>query len=396
MGGLALALEQAAAYFQATNSTLTEYLGLFRERRSDVLNRGEVASHPGTVAVTLGLALSRLERDTPSLPGTCGSLRAWRRADRARRAACGRDIPAGLDDDVTAVLSPLQGGQLARRDAIVALRRYSLVTPARDETVLVHRLVQAVTLDQAGAEQARAWRKAAAALIEAAIPRSPDVPETWLTCAALLPHAQAVLAYDSRGMSRLADFLSSSGSYTAALGLWQKITAARERVFGPEHPDTLTTRSSLARWTGEAGYPAAARDLLSELLPAEERVLGAEHPETLTTISSLARWTGQAGDRTTARDMYSALLPDMERVLGTYYLETLATRHNLAQQTGGAGEPTAARDMLTRLLPDVTRVLGAEHPNSLTTRASLPHWTGEAGEPCRCRLFIHAGQEACR
>ena len=46
----------------------------------------------------------------------------------------------------------------------------------------------------------------------------------------------------------------------------------RERVLGPEHPDTLTARASLARWTGQAGDPAAARDQFAELLPVRERV----------------------------------------------------------------------------------------------------------------------------
>ena len=53
----------------------------------------------------------------------------------------------------------------------------------------------------------------------------------------------------------------------------------RERVCGPEHPDTLITRASVAGWTGQAGDPAAARDQLAELLPVRERVSGPEHPD---------------------------------------------------------------------------------------------------------------------
>jgi hypothetical protein len=48
----------------------------------------------------------------------------------------------------------------------------------------------------------------------------------------------------------------------------------------------------------------------------EERVLGPEHPHTLTTRHNLALWTGQAGDAAGARDQYAALLPIRERVLG--------------------------------------------------------------------------------
>jgi hypothetical protein len=43
LGGLPLALEQAAAYIQATGTTLAEYLTLFGDRRTDLLASGEVA-----------------------------------------------------------------------------------------------------------------------------------------------------------------------------------------------------------------------------------------------------------------------------------------------------------------------------------------------------------------
>ena len=55
----------------------------------------------------------------------------------------------------------------------------------------------------------------------------------------------------------------------------------------------LATRHDLARWTGEAGDVAGARDHYAVLLPIRERVLSPDHPETLTTRSNLAYWTGQ-------------------------------------------------------------------------------------------------------
>src|SRR5258707_229057 len=57
LGGLPLALEQAAAYMQATGITLARYLPLFRTRQADLLARGEASGHPADSAVTLGLAL---------------------------------------------------------------------------------------------------------------------------------------------------------------------------------------------------------------------------------------------------------------------------------------------------------------------------------------------------
>ena len=45
LGGLPLALEQAAAYMQATGTPLARYLPLFRARQADLLARGEAAGH---------------------------------------------------------------------------------------------------------------------------------------------------------------------------------------------------------------------------------------------------------------------------------------------------------------------------------------------------------------
>lgn len=68
----------------------------------------------------------------------------------------------------------------------------------------------------------------------------------------------------------------------------------QQRVSGAEHPDTLTARHHLARWTGEAGDAVSARDQLALLLPIQQCVSGADHPDTLATQASLARWTRDA------------------------------------------------------------------------------------------------------
>jgi Domain of unknown function (DUF4062)/Tetratricopeptide repeat len=387
LGGLPLALEQAAAYVQASTDSLAGYLASFRQRRPEMLGRGEPIGYSETVATTWRLAFEDLQL---AEPGAAGLVRLM--------ACCAPEaVPLrlllqprpGLDGklgpDVAPVLMPLLDDRLAAGDAVAALRRYSLVTPAGDGLVSVHRLVQAVTIDQMPGDLAGQWRQAAAALIEDAIPCDTGLPETWPVCAALLPHAQAALADDSDGMARIANYLRSSGSYAAARDLQRRVLDARERVLGPEHPDTLAARQELAGGTGLAGDFAGARDLFTALLPACERVLGAEHPDTLTARAHLAAWTGLAGDAAAARDLFAGLLPVRERVSGPEHPDTLWTRANLARVTGEAGDPVAARDQYAGLLPVFERVFGPEHPHTLATRANLATWTGEAGDPAAAR-----------
>ncbi len=276
-----------------------------------MLGRGEPTGYSQTVATTWQLAFEHLQHAEPSAVSLLRLLAFC--APEAIPLPLLLQPRPGLGDDlgprIAPVLVPLLEDPLAAKDAIAALRRHSLISPPADGAVSVHRLVQAVTIAQMPAELAAAWQRAAAAVIQAALPADPQSPDNWDVSALLLPHAQAALADDSGSMWKIIYYLGYSGNYPAARDLQQRELQARERVSGPEHPDTLTVRASLAYWTGQAGDAAGARDQFAALLPVEERVLGSEHPETLTTRSNLARWTGQAGDAAGARDQFAALLP---------------------------------------------------------------------------------------
>jgi Domain of unknown function (DUF4062)/Tetratricopeptide repeat len=388
LGGLPLALEQAAAYLQATETGLARYLPLFRARQADLLARGEAAGHRKDVAATLGLALSRLAGQAPAAAGLVRLL-AFLAPEPVPLALllAGERAGVRLGPEAAAAVGPLLGDPVAAGDAVAALRRYSLVTPAGDGLVLMHRLVQAITRAQLTAEAAGRWRQAAAALVEQAVPAEPWLPAAWPACAVLLPHARAVLDLASDGMWRTAQYLGHSGSYPAARDLCQLVADARMAgdAYGPEHPGTLSARHSLASWTGRAGDAAGARDQCAALLPIRERVLGPEHPDTLTTRHELATWTGEAGDAAGARDQYAALLPIRERVQGPEHPDTLTARHNLARYTGEAGDAAGARDQCAALLPIRERVQGPEHPDTLSVCHSLAYWTGEAGDAAGAR-----------
>jgi len=386
LGGLPLALEQAAAYIQAAGTTLTEYLSLFQNRRADLLTRGTAADHPETVVATLGLALSRLGDEDPAAVGLLRLL-AYLAPEPVPLARLLSDaqIADQLDPSVVAVVGPLLGDPVAAGDAVAALRRYSLVSPAGDGLVKAHRLVQAITLDQMAADTVGQWRQAAAAVVEAAIPADPDQPAAWPVCAVLLPHARAVLGLTSGGMHRIANYLAHSGSSPAAWDLFQLIADALSQACGPEHPKTLSALDTVAFFTGSAGDAAGARDRHAALLPIRERVLGPEDPGTLWTRGNLAYWTGEAGDAAGARDQYAVLLPIEERVLGPEHRFTLRDRNGLARFTGSAGDAAGARDQYAVLLAFEERVLGPDHPDTLRDRGNLAWWTGEAGDAAGAR-----------
>jgi hypothetical protein len=404
LGGLPLALEQAAAYIRESVDSLAGYLALFRKRRAELLARGGPTGYDKTVASTWTLAFDRV-RDTA---GTVGILRLL--------AFCAPDAvplrrllqhPPGLVEqlgqDVTRMLVPLLGDPLVTSDAIRALRKYSLISPHDDRSVSVHRLVQAVTIDQMPKGLADRWRQAAAALIEAAMPEGSRQPQTWPVFRTLRPHADKALAAGSSGAEQIANYLGNSGSYAAARDLQHRVLAAREQTLDPAHPNVLTARRNLAHWMGQSGDPAGARDECWALLPVIAWARGAEHPDTLAVRADIANWTRKTRRRTDrggkhpdtnavrigtpgetkaargpgrAKDQYAKLLHDVKRLLGPEHLLTLEVRDGLAWSAGEAGNPVEARDQFAALLPVVKEVLGSEDPLTLHVRAGLARWTG--------------------
>jgi hypothetical protein len=116
-------------------------------------------------------------------------------------------------------------------------------------------------------------------------------------------------------------------------------------------------------------------------------VLGPDHPNTLTARNSVAGWIGSTGDPREALRLCQALLPDVERVLGPGDPETLRTRHIISHGTGGSGDAGEAMRLCKALLPDVERVLGPDHPKTLTTRFNIAFGKVRLGMPVRSCVF---------
>lgn len=75
---------------------------------------------------------------------------------------------------------------------------------------------------------------------------------------------------------------------TDAVELGERVLADSERSLGPERPETLRARLTLAVYYTEAGRTMEAIELAERVLPDFVRTLGREHPDTLAAGESLA------------------------------------------------------------------------------------------------------------
>jgi len=277
--------------------------------------------------------------------------------------------------------------------ALEHLADWSLLSFSLDgRTVIVHRLVSRVIRE----ELSRSHRltmvcRRAASLLEArahALAGSPDrlairdIPEQVTALAsAARPEADEELA---RVLLRLRFFalyhlIELGDSATQAVAVGEPLTADLERILGPDHPDTLNSRNSLAAAYQAAGRVADAIPLFEQTLVGRERLLGPEHPDTLTSQNNLAAAYEDAGRGAEARLLYELTLAARERLLGADHPSTLNSRGNLAASYREAGRVADAIPLLEQTLAARQRVLGPDHPDTMNSRNNLAAAYREAG-----------------
>jgi hypothetical protein len=73
-----------------------------------------------------------------------------------------------------------------------------------------------------------------------------------------------------------------------AITIQEKVAADLKRVLGPEHPDTLAAKVSLAFLYWSAGHTSQAVTVLKRVAADRERLLGPDHPDTRIAQRNLA------------------------------------------------------------------------------------------------------------
>ncbi|MGW7729858.1 tetratricopeptide repeat protein, partial [Streptomyces canus] len=368
LGHLALAVDLAAAYCAETGTDPRDYLDMLTRWPATMFAaRTEDGDSKRTIAQIWHHTLNRLA-DTP-LAGSLLRILAWYASD---------NIPRDLLHRLA------EPPQLAT--AIGRLAAYSMITDNHDGTLTIHRLLQALARTPDPDDPHRTpqavnhARDQAATLLADAFPTDVYHPESWPRCRALLPHTDALTRHHTpdhdtphtaHALDRAAIYRIEQGSLTLAIHAFQRALAARERVLGDDHPDTLVSRNNLAGAYQEAGDLGRAIPLHERTLTDCERVLGDDHPYTLISRSNLAYAYQAAGDLGRAIPLHERTLTERERVLGDDHPYTLTSRSLLAGAYKEGGDLGRAIPLHERTLTERKRVLGDDHPYTLISRTNL-------------------------
>jgi tetratricopeptide (TPR) repeat protein/transcriptional regulator with XRE-family HTH domain len=381
LGGLPLALDQAGAYLEETACGLSGYLDLYKRRRAALLRRRGrlVFDHPEPVAATWSLAFEQVRQIHPAaveLLRVCAFLHP-------------DAIPEELLNEGAAelgpVLAPVASDPLELDMAIEALRRYSLVRRSADSHLLtIHRLVQAVLIDQMD-EQVR--RRRAERAVRAVHRAFPTVEFTTrqrcqrcfphaLACAALIEQWDMVFPEAAQLLNRAGNYLRERGRYQEAEPLLKQALAIYEQSVEPDHPDMASCLNDLATLYWNQGKYAQAEALFQQALSIREHTLGLEHLDVASSLNDLALLYWEQGHYAQAEPLSKRALAIREQTLGPEHPATAETLNNRGILSLAQGRYAAAEALLQRSLAIWERALGPDHPQvaySLNNLAFLYH-----------------------
>ncbi|KIM72204.1 hypothetical protein PILCRDRAFT_804162 [Piloderma croceum F 1598] len=402
VGLLPLAISHAASFAKQSHKNLGDVLALYQSNHIYELIswKDDLSSYEKkSVAITFATQLVELQRQSPvcsnfltvlsffdpeSIPVNMiveGAEEWLRQPD---------DILCQTDDALThhsklQSLIALIQSPVYLQLAIQQLQHLSLVgyESTKDISVLrIHDLIR-VTIQEYARTEDTQWFHVAVALVCGAYQHVSD-PESltcWARCEMLHPHIQSLTKWDdehavgdfelNRVNFGLAKYLRCRGRYSEAETLSVWVLAGREKLLGPEHPETLLAIIELAITFILQEQFNKAESLLEQALTANEKILGAEHPNTLKTVHNLA-WTYSLQRRVSeAETLYGRALAGREKLLGPDHQDTLTTVHNLAIIYDKRGEYSEAEKLYRRSLTGTEKLLGPEHAHTLQTAECL-------------------------
>ncbi|WP_405931613.1 tetratricopeptide repeat protein [Streptomyces sp. NBC_00827] len=394
LGYLPLALEQAGAFIVQTGITIAEYSAMLRLYPQRATAAAPGGSDPErTVARIWRITLDVLEERDP------------RAVEILRNAAW--YAPTGIP---RALFEPLAEDPVDLAQLLGLLADYNMITLDR-AGVGIHRLVQMVARTPSADDPHRGQARVLAARDRAAellLDELPDDPRGnvagWPMWRALLPHVEAILDACDPGedtadidliLIRTGLFLQEQGQLSQATDYHVRSLVSAARLFGDDHPDTLTSRNNLAYVYRASGDVVRAIPLYERTLEDRVRVLGEDHPDTLVSRNNLAGAYRASGDVVRAVPLFERTLEDRVRVLGEDHPDTLASRNNLAGAYAASGDVVRAVPLYERTLEACVRVLGEDHPDTLASRNNLAYAYAASGDVVRAVPLHEQTLEAC-
>ncbi len=368
LGRLPLALAQAAAYIDTRSMTIRGYLESYRDPVLGRMLRDaglDSAEYPASVARTWLLSFMHLSDEHPAVVELL-RLCAFLDPDDIDL-----DLLSAGREKTGEILARVLGDKLERAEVAGILAATSLVAVPVEGHLRVHRLVQAVTRDQLGDDQAAEWAERALNMAEAVLPPSPADYRSWPTYARLAPHIEAAIAHvhsfpiladKIEPLRNLGVYLSESGRLGAARTMFQRALVIDEAVSGPDDVEATKDLDNLAAVQLKLGELRDARVTIERSLQIFEAVYGPDHPEVGRSLHNLGVAKMRLGELRDARADVERAVAILEEARVVEPSELATALDNLAMIQLQLRKLRDARASAERAVAIREAALGPDHP----------------------------------
>jgi tetratricopeptide (TPR) repeat protein len=388
LGDLPLAIEQAAAWRAVTGMPVTEYLRLFDEKVTEILDTSPATGYDLSVAAAWNVSFDELKKRNPAahrLLQVCAFFAPEPISRDLFSGVRGVEISPELD---SALRDPMELGR-----AIRDINRYGLAKiDHRSNTLLLHRLVQAVLRNRMNPQRRADMRHGAHVLLANVDPNDPASSKQWPRYLEVLPHIYSsdLVECDDPWVRQLVinlgRFLYFWGDHEEAATLLKQALETWSEVLGDTDQHSLQAASFLGLCLWALGrYPDAA-ELNERTLAIRRQVSGENAEETIIAELRVAVDMKARGEYTAAREVNERIYAKAKGLYGDDDPTTLQTAHDLAVTLRLCGDYRAALELDEATYQRRAEVLGYDNMGTLNTLSGLIIDRQELGDYPRARV----------
>jgi tetratricopeptide (TPR) repeat protein len=379
MGGLSLALEQAAAFISAKSIGFAEYLARWREGEEKVraYYDPDKMQYPRSMLVTWDTTFAQLDPAARRLL----NILSWFAPEPIPRGVLETkeakqffaELLTGQTESGQAHVAPSPTADL--EDALATLKKYALIRWDDTRTHFsVHRLVQEVTRQRQSTEEQQAMVWCAALILNAFLPDDPppDDVRSWQKWRPAAPHVNAVVwAVDAHGItqptSRLMNefglFQKAIARFAIAEALHRRALTIDEQNDGPDHPNVAISLNNLARVLHVTNRLLEAEPLIRRALAIDAQCFGPDHPNVAMRLNNLALLLMDTNRLAEAEPLMRRALAIDEQSFGPNHPNVALKLNNLAQLLKATNRRAEAESLMRRALAIDEQSFGPNHPN---------------------------------
>ncbi len=189
-------------------------------------------------------------------------------------------------------------------------------------------------------------------------------------------------------MSNLGVYLNGLGKMTEAEAIYREAMDRSRRVKGEEHPDTLTCIANTGSMLLDKSAPAEAEPFIRESLEKRTRVLGDDHPDTMESLHLLATMLREQGKFGEAEQVTRDVLAKRRGVLGEEHAATLLSVNELGVLLQSQGKLDDSVVAFREVVDKKRRILGEVHPSTLRSVQSLGTLLDASGHPVEAEALM--------